>query len=31
MVKLKWMYCLIEDAEFLKKYNDVWNKVSNNI
>ena len=27
----KWMYFLIEDDDFLKKYNDIWNKVSNNI
>ena len=25
------MYCLIEDDAFLKKYNDIWNKVSNSI
>ena len=27
----KWMYFLIEDEELLKKYNDIWNKVSNSI
>ena len=27
----KWMYFLIEDEELLKKYNDVQNKVRNNI
>ena len=24
----KWMYFLIEDEELLKKYSDIWNKVS---
>ena len=27
----KWMYFLIEDDELLKRYNDIWNKVSNRI
>ena len=27
----KWVYFLIEDDDLLKKYNDNWNKVSNNI
>ena len=27
----KWMYFLIEDNKLLKKYNDIWNKVSNSI
>ena len=27
----KWMYFLIEDEELLKKYHDIWNKVSNSI
>ena len=25
----KWMYYLIEDDNLLKKYNEIWNKVSN--
>ena len=28
---IKWMYFLIEDEELLKKYNDIWNKVSNSM
>ena len=27
----KWMYFLIEDEELLKKHNDIWNRVSNNV
>ena len=27
----KWMNFLIEDVEFLKKYTDIWIKVSNSI
>ena len=27
----KWVYFLIEDDDLLKKYNDNWNKVSNNM
>ena len=27
----KWMYFFIEDDELLKKYNNIWNKVSNSI
>ena len=27
--KTKWMYFLIEDHEFLKKYKDILNRVSN--
>ena len=27
----KWMHFLVKDDELLKKYNDIWNKVSNNI
>ena len=29
--KTKWMYFLIEDDELLKKYKDIWNRVSNSI
>ena len=27
----EWMCVLIEDEELLKKYNDIWKKVSNNM
>ena len=27
----KWMYFLIEDDDLLKKYNNIWDKVSPNI
>ena len=27
----KWMNFLIKDDDLLKKYNDIWNKVCNNI
>ena len=27
----KWTYFLIENDDLLKKYNDIWNKVSNSI
>ena len=27
----KWMYFFIEVDELLKTYNDIWNRVSNNI
>ena len=27
----KWMYFSIEYFDFFKKYNDIWNKVSNSI
>ena len=27
----KWMYFLIEGDDLLKKYSDIWNKVSNSI
>ena len=27
----KWMHFLVKGDELLKKYNDIWNKVSNNI
>ena len=27
--KIKWMYFWIEDDELLRKYNDIWNEVSN--
>ena len=27
----KWMSFLIEDAELLEKYNEIWDKVSNNV
>ena len=27
----KWMYFLIEDDEFIKKCNDIWNKASDSI
>ena len=27
----KWMYFLIDDDQLLKKYNDIWNKVSKSI
>ena len=29
--RTKWMYFLIEDEELLKKYKDIWNKLSNSI
>ena len=29
--KTKWMYFLIENDELLKKYKDIWNRVSNSI
>ena len=29
-VETKWMYFSIEDEEFLQKYNDIWNDISNN-
>ena len=27
----KWIYFLIEDDDVLKKYNNIWNKISANI
>ena len=27
----KWMYYFIDDGDLLKKYNDIWNKVSNSM
>ena len=30
-VETKWMKFLIKDVDMLKKHNDTWNKVSNNI
>ena len=30
-VETKWMKFLIKDVYMLKKHNDTWNKVSNNI
>ena len=27
----KWMNFLIKDDDLLKKYNDIWNRVCNNI
>ena len=30
-VQTKWMYLLIEDDDFLEKYNTIWNKVSADI
>ena len=27
----KWIHFLIKDDELLKKYNDIWNKVSNSM
>ena len=30
-VETKWMKILIKDVDMLKKHNDTWNKVSNNI
>ena len=31
MLKLKGCICFIDHDELLKKYNDIWNKVGNNI
>ena len=29
--KTKWMNLFVKDDDLLKKYNDIWNKVSNSI
>ena len=29
--EINWMYFLIDDDELLKKYNDIWNEISNRI
>ena len=29
--QIKWIHFLIKDDELLKKYNDIWNKVSNSM
>ena len=30
-LRTKWMYFFIEDEELLKRYNDIWNRVTNNM